>query len=92
MKDIIQIFSNVEKEYTNFSFTQLLSNFKEWLGDTKRILIWNLDDEAFLNLLTEYCQEDLNLREEQRKKFERLCEDRDVDWSKKVKFTEHIFK
>lgn len=92
MKDIVHILSSAAEKYQDFSFTQLLHNFKEWLHDTKRISLWDLDDEAFLNLITEYCQEDLYAREEQRKKFERLCEDRDLDWSKKVIFSEHIFK
>lgn len=77
MKDILQVLSKVEEKYQGFSFMQILNNFREWLGDTKRIFIGDLDDEAFLKLFTEYCEEDLNKREEKRKKFERLCEDRD---------------
>lgn len=92
MKDIVHLLSSVTEKYQDFSFTQLLHNFTEWLHDTKRISLRDLDDEAFLNLITEYCQEDLYAREEQRKKFERLCEDRDLDWNKKVIFSEHIFK
>ena len=81
MIDIVHILSSVAEKYQDFSFTQLFHNFKKWLYDTKRISLWALDDETFLNLITEYCQEDLYVRERRRKKFERLCEDRNLDWS-----------
>ena len=79
MIDIVHILSSVAEKYQDFSFTQLFHNFKKWLYDTKRISLWALDDLTFLNLITEYCQEDLYVRERRRKKFERLCEDRNLN-------------
>ena len=63
------------------TFTGVLDKFQEWLNDIKTIYYVDIDDAAFLKLFTEYCEEDLNKREEERKKVKRLCEDRDMGWS-----------
>lgn len=81
MKGILEEFSKVSECYPDMTFTGVLDKFQEWLNDIKTIYYVDIDDAAFLKLFTEYCEEDLNKREEERKKVKRLCEDRDMGWS-----------
>ena len=81
MKGILEEFSKVSERYPDMTFTGVLDKFQEWLNDIKTIYYVDIDDAAFLKLFTEYCEEDLNKREEERKKVKRLCEDRDMGWS-----------
>lgn len=86
MKEILSEFSKVTERYPSMTFTGILERFQKWHNDIKTVHPNDVDDKTFLNLFIEYCKEDLNKREEKRKKYERLCEDRDKDWSKKVTF------
>lgn len=71
MKGILEEFSKVSERYPDMTFTGVLDKFQEWLNDIKTIYYVDIDDAAFLKLFTEYCEEDLNKREEERKKSEK---------------------
>lgn len=79
IKEILEEFSKISEHYPDMTFTGVLDRFQKWLKDIKTIYYFDIDDAAFLKLFAEYCKEDLNNREEERKKFKRLYEDRNPE-------------